>query len=51
MAWLCGGLVAGHVLVALKHHYIDRDGVLTRMLPRRERHAGTTPRLTAQEER
>ncbi len=27
------GLVALHVAAALKHHIIDRDGVLTRMLP------------------
>lgn len=26
-------LVALHVLAALKHHFIDRDNVLTRMLP------------------
>jgi len=26
-------LVAGHVGAALKHHFIDRDGVLTSMLP------------------
>ena len=25
--------VAGHVLAALKHHFIDKDGVLKRMLP------------------
>lgn len=25
--------VAGHALAALKHHFIDRDGVLKRMLP------------------
>ncbi|ANQ86036.1 cytochrome b [Azoarcus olearius] len=27
------GLVLGHVGAALKHHFIDRDDVLTRMLP------------------
>lgn len=26
-------LVAGHAAVALRHHFIDRDGVLLRMLP------------------
>jgi cytochrome b561 len=26
-------VVAGHVLAALKHQFIDRDGVLKRMLP------------------
>lgn len=28
-------LLAGHVGAALKHHFIDRDDILTRMLPRR----------------
>lgn len=28
-------LVAGHVAAALKHHWIDRDGILQRMLPTR----------------
>lgn len=28
-------LVAMHVLAALKHHFVDRDGVLRRMLPAR----------------
>jgi cytochrome b561 len=27
-------LVAGHAAAALRHHFIDRDGVLARMLPR-----------------
>jgi cytochrome b561 len=27
------GLVAAHVAAALKHHFLDRDGVLARMLP------------------
>ncbi|MFF7709608.1 cytochrome b/b6 domain-containing protein [Pseudomonas sp. NPDC007930] len=35
VAWLCGAMVGGHALVALKHHFIDRDGVLSGMLPRR----------------
>ena len=26
-------LVAGHVLMALKHHILDKDGVLGRMIP------------------
>lgn len=30
-------LVAAHVAAALKHHFIDRDGVLARMLPFLER--------------
>jgi cytochrome b561 len=38
-AWFCGLLVAGHALVALKHHFIDRDDILLRMsflTPRKE---------------
>ena len=31
--WILSGLVALHVLGALKHHMIDRNDVLTRMLP------------------
>ncbi len=31
--WILCGLVALHVLGALKHHIIDRNDVLTRMLP------------------
>jgi len=27
------GLVVGHVVAALKHHFVDRDAVLARMLP------------------
>lgn len=30
-AWFCGALVGGHVLVALKHHFVDRDDILLRM--------------------
>jgi cytochrome b561 len=26
-------VIAGHALAALKHHFVDRDDVLTRMLP------------------
>jgi cytochrome b561 len=32
-SWFCGALVGGHLLVALKHHLIDRDNVLAGMLP------------------
>jgi cytochrome b561 len=31
------GLVAAHIGAALKHHFVDRDGVLARMLPFLER--------------
>lgn len=33
--WGLLALVAAHALAALKHHFIDRDDVLLRMLPRR----------------
>ncbi len=35
LAWLMIGLVALHILAALKHQFVDRDTVLARMLPRR----------------
>lgn len=31
--WIILGVLALHVIGALKHHVIDRDGVLTRMIP------------------
>lgn len=31
--WTLFALVLGHAGFALKHHFIDRDGVLTRMIP------------------
>lgn len=33
IAWFCGVLVLGHIVIALKHHFIDRDTVLTSMAP------------------
>jgi cytochrome b561 len=33
-AWAIAVLVALHVAGALKHHFVDRDDVVTRMLPR-----------------
>ncbi|WP_211234546.1 cytochrome b [Solimonas soli] len=33
LTWLLLGLLALHVAAALKHHFIDRDDVLRRMLP------------------
>lgn len=35
-AWFCGALVGGHLLVALKHHFIEKDEVLAGMLPERD---------------
>ena len=33
LAWMLMGLVCVHVLAALKHQFIDRDGLLSRMTP------------------
>ena len=35
LAYLLAGLVAVHAAAALKHHLVDRDDVLTRILPHR----------------
>lgn len=35
LAWALAGLVGMHVAAALKHHFIDKDGLLQRMLPTR----------------
>ena len=35
LAWVMVALVVLHVAAALKHHFIDRDDILARMLPRR----------------
>jgi cytochrome b561 len=37
LAWILAALVVLHVLAALKHHFIDRDDVLVRMLSRTAR--------------
>ncbi|WP_414441552.1 cytochrome b [Burkholderia sp. 22PA0106] len=36
-AWSAGAVIVVHVLAALKHHFIDRDEILVRMLPGRGR--------------
>lgn len=33
LSWSLAALVVLHVAAALKHHFIDRDGILARMLP------------------
>ena len=33
IAWTLMAVIAVHVLAALKHHFIDRDSILRRMLP------------------
>lgn len=35
LAWVMVGLAALHIAAALKHHFVDRDTILTRMLPHR----------------
>ncbi|MFO1226786.1 cytochrome b [Roseateles sp.] len=35
LAWLLVALVVAHVAAALKHHFIDKDGLLDRMRPGR----------------
>ena len=35
LAYLLAALTVAHVAAALKHHFIDRDGLLARMLPGR----------------
>ena len=37
LSWMLVALVAVHAAAALKHHFIDRDDVLARMLPTRDR--------------
>lgn len=33
IAWTAGALITGHVLMALKHHFVDKDHTLRTMLP------------------
>ena len=40
LAWALAALVVLHVAAALKHQFVDRDGLLLRMLPGRNRRAG-----------
>lgn len=39
LAYALAALVLGHVAAALKHHFIDRDGLLLRMVPGRRWHS------------
>jgi cytochrome b561 len=34
LAYITGALVAGHIIVSLKHAIVEKDGIMTRMLPR-----------------
>lgn len=34
---ILAALVIGHIAAALKHHLMDKDDILTRMLPQRKR--------------
>ncbi len=40
LAWLLIAMLVVHVLAALKHHWLDKDDILTRMLPRRRTATG-----------
>ncbi|EOG1496179.1 cytochrome b, partial [Acinetobacter baumannii] len=31
ISWFAGLLIVGHVLAALKHHFVDKDNVLNSM--------------------
>jgi cytochrome b561 len=35
LGWFTGALILGHIAIALKHHFVDRDHTLRGMLPRR----------------
>lgn len=41
LAWVLFGLVSLHIIAALRHHFILKDDVLTRMLPRFRKKSGT----------
>jgi cytochrome b561 len=41
LGWFTGALILGHIVMALKHHFIDRDHTLRGMLPGRKRANGT----------
>jgi cytochrome b561 len=43
LAYALATLVALHVAAALKHHFVDRDGLLLRMMPARRRGALPVP--------
>jgi cytochrome b561 len=36
LGWALGGLICAHIGAALFHHFIRKDGVLRRMLPKRD---------------
>jgi cytochrome b561 len=37
LGWFAGAVILGHIVMALKHHFIDRDHTLRGMLPGRKR--------------
>ncbi|MDO8418942.1 MAG: cytochrome b [Rubrivivax sp.] len=43
LAYMLAAVAALHVAAALKHHFIDRDGLLLRMMPARRRGGPSTP--------
>jgi cytochrome b561 len=42
LAILIAAIVAGHTLAALKHHYLDKNDILRRMLPNLKRKKNET---------
>lgn len=40
LAYALAAVIALHVAAALKHHFVDRDGLLLRMMPARRRSGG-----------
>lgn len=42
LAWVLVLMLVFHVLASLKHHFLDKDDILTRMLPRRRQAAEIT---------
>lgn len=42
LSWVLIVMLAAHVAAALKHHFVDRDDILTRMLPHRRQAADMT---------
>ncbi|KQM99384.1 cytochrome B [Sphingomonas sp. Leaf25] len=45
LAWSMGAMVGGHILIALKHYFADKDGVLEGMLPRTSTRRSWLPQI------
>lgn len=46
LAYALAALIALHVVAALKHHFVDRDGLLLRMMPACRRSGGSPVQTT-----